>query len=277
MKPAPFDYVRAADRDEVLEVLRREGSEARILAGGQSLMPMLAMRLARPGVLVDVMSVPALRILTDDAKGLTVGAGIRQAALAGLPDLARRHPLLAAALPWIGHAQTRSRGTVCGSVAHADPSAELPLLLLALGGEVRLRSHRRARSLPAREFLTGLMSTAKADDEMVEAVFIPATNPGTGHAFREVGRRHGDYAIVACAAVADGAGVRLAIGGVADRPALRTMPAPDDRGLDDALDALAWDLEARDDLHATARYRRELVRRLGRATIEEAARCRVPQ
>lgn len=276
MKPAAFDYVRAADRGEVLEVLRREGGEARILAGGQSLMPMLAMRLARPGVLVDVMGVPELRTLTDDTKGLTIGAGIRQAALGRLPDLARRHPMLAAALPWIGHAQTRTRGTVCGSVAHADPSAELPLLLLVLGGEVRLRSHRRARSLPAEAFLTGLMSTARAEDEMIESVLIPATKPGTGHAFREIGRRHGDYAITACAAVADAAGFRLAVGGVADRPVLRAMPSPDDPGLDDALDALAWDLEARDDLHATARYRRELVRRLGRATIEEAARCRAP-
>ena len=276
MKPAPFDYVRATERGEVLEVLRREGGEARILAGGQSLMPMLAMRLARPGVLIDVMAVPEFRILGDEAKGLTIGAGIRQAARAALPGLATRHPLLAAALPWIGHAQTRSRGTVCGSIAHADPSAELPLLLLALGGEVRLRSHRKARSLPAEQFLTGMMSTARAEEEMIESVFIPAPKPGTGHAFREIGRRHGDFAIVACAAVADAAGPRLAVGGVADRPALRTMPSPDDPALalDEALDAFAWELEARDDLHATARYRRELVRRLGRAAIEEAVRCR---
>lgn len=274
MKPAPFDYVRAEDREEVLDVLRREGAEARILAGGQSLMPMLAMRLARPGVLVDVMRVPDFRTLSDDAAGLTIGAGIRQAALGGLPDLARRHPMLAAALPWIGHAQTRSRGTVCGSVAHADPSAEIPLLLLALGGEVRLRSHRKARSLPAGEFFTGLMNTARAENEMIESVFIPASKPGVGQAFREIGRRHGDYAIVACAAVADRAGLRLAVGGVADRPMMRSLPQPGDPALDEALDAFAWDLGARDDLHATARYRRELVRRLGRATIEEAVQCR---
>lgn len=274
MKPAPFDYVRAADQGEALEVLRREGGEARVLAGGQSLMPMLAMRLARPGVLVDVMGVASLRTLTDDAKGLTVGAGVRQAALGGLPDLSMRHPMLAAALPWIGHAQTRSRGTVCGSVAHSDPSAEIPLLLLALGGEVRLRSHRKARTVLATQFFTGLMSTVRAEDEMIESVFIPAPKPGTGHAFHEIGRRHGDYAIVACAAVVDAAGARLVVGGVADRPTLRALPLPGDPGLDDALDALAWDLEARDDLHATARYRRELVRRLGRTAIEEAARCR---
>lgn len=274
MKPAGFDYVRAADRAEVLEVLHREGGDARILAGGQSLLPMLNMRLARPGVLVDVMGVAALRQLTDDARGLTIGAGVRQQALLALPDLATRHPLIAAALPWVGHAQTRARGTVCGSIAHADPSAELPLLLLALGGEVRLRSRRRARRVPAEQFLTGMMSTARAEDELVEAVFFPAAKPGAGHAFREIGRRHGDFAITACAAVVDAAGTRLAVGGVADRPMLRAMPPPGDPALEDALDALAWELEARDDLHATARYRRELVRRLGRAVIEEAARCR---
>lgn len=274
MKPAAFDYVRAADRAEVLEVLHREGGEARILAGGQSLLPMLNMRLARPGVLVDVMGVAELRQLTDDARGLTIGAGVRQQALLALPDLTARHPLIAAALPWVGHAQTRARGTVCGSIAHADPSAELPLLLLTLGGEVRLRSRRRARVVPAAQFLTGMMSTARTEDELIEAVFFPAPRPGAGHAFREIGRRHGDFAITACAAVVDAAGARLAVGGVADRPLLRAMPPAGDPALEDALDALAWELEARDDLHATARYRRELVRRLGRAVIEEAARCR---
>ncbi len=221
------------------------------------------------------MGVAELRKITDDARGLTIGAGVRQQALLALPDLASRHPLIAAALPWVGHAQTRARGTVCGSIAHADPSAELPLVLLAQGGEVRLRSRRAARTMPAEQFLTGLMSTARRDDELIEAVFFPAPRPGAGHAFREIGRRHGDFAIVACAAVVDAAGARLAVGGVADRPLLRTVPMPGDPALAEALDAFAWELEARDDIHATARYRRELVRRLGRAVIEEAARCRV--
>jgi 2-furoyl-CoA dehydrogenase FAD binding subunit len=183
--------------------------------------------------------------------------------------------MLAEALPWVGHAQTRARGTVCGSVAHADPSAELPLLLVALGGEIHLRSRRKKRRLPAERFFTGLMSTARGEDEMIEAVSLPAPAPGTGHAFREVGRRHGDFAIVACAAVVRNGDARLAVGGVADRPVCRAMPRSSASELDDALDEFAWDLEARDDLHATARYRRELVRRLGRVAIEEAAaRCR---
>jgi len=123
-------------------------------------------------------------------------------------------------------------------------------------------------------FFTGIMSTDRNDDELIEAVRFPAARPGTGYAFREIGRRHGDFAIVACAAVVDARAARLAVGGVADRPVARALPLPGDPGLDDALNAFAWELDARDDLHASAAYRRQLVRRLGRKTLEEAGRCR---
>jgi len=271
VKPAAFDYVRAETRDEVLEVLHREGPSARVLAGGQSLLPMLNMRLARPSVLVDIMGVAEWNRVVDDGASLRIGAAVRQAALERRADLVRRQPLLAAALRWVGHMQTRSRGTICGSVAHADPSAEIPLVLVALGGEIRLRSRRRTRRIAAAEFFTGMMTTVRGDDEVIEAVSVPAARAGVGYAFREVARRHGDFAIVGCAAVADRSSVRLAVGGVADRPLVRDLPATD---LGEALDRFAWGLDARDDLHATARYRRELVRRLGRATIDEAMRCR---
>ena len=190
------------------------------------------------------------------------------------PELERRQPLLAAALPWVGHAQTRSRGTVCGSIAQADPSAELPLVLLTLNGSIELSSRKRRRRVAAAKFFTGAMSTARDDDELIEAASFPSVMPGTGTAFREFGRRHGDFAIVACAAIAGGQGTRLGIGGVADRPVVRDFAQLDGRALDEALDAFAWDLDARDDPHATARYRRELVRQIGRQTIEEARRCR---
>lgn len=278
MKPAAFEYVRATSREEALDVLLQESSNARVLAGGQSLLPMLNMRLAKPAVLVDIMGVEEWRRVDDDGSTFRIGAAVRQAEIEGeierRPDLARRQPLLAAALPWVGHAQTRSRGTVCGSVAHADPSAELPLVLVALDGRVHLRSRRRAREMAAREFFTGMMATARADDEIVEAVSLPSAEPGTGYAFREVARRHGDFAIIACAAAVNSGGARLAIGGVADRPVARDLPGVASKELPDALDQFAWELEARDDLHATARYRRELVRRLGRAVIEEAMLCR---
>ena len=274
MKPAPFDYVRAETLDEALDVLAREGGDARVLAGGQSLLPMLNMRLARPQVVVDVMRIEALKRVEERGGALVVYAGVRQAAVERRPDLAARQPLLAQALAWIGHAQTRSRGTLCGSVAHADPSAELPLVLVALSGDVHLRSRRASRHVKAEAFFSGMMATARRDDELVEAIALPNARPGTGYAFREIGRRHGDFAIVACAAVVGDGTARLAIGGVADRPVACALPPPGATALDDALDAFAWSLEARDDLHASARYRRELVTQLGRSTLEEAAGCR---
>ena len=274
MKPAPFDYVRAETLDEALDVLAGAGGEARILAGGQSLLPMLNMRLARPVIVIDVMRVPALKQIDGRGNALTVHAAVRQVEIERRTNLAKDQPLLAAALAFVGHAQTRSRGTLCGSVAHADPSAELPLVLVALGGSVHLRSRRAKRKVAAEAFFTGMMTTDRRDDEMIEAITFPAKEAATGYAFREVARRHGDFAIVACAASADAKGARLAIGGVAERPVARGMPLPGSSALDDALDEFAWSLEARDDLHASARYRRELVRRIGKATFEEAVRCR---
>ena len=275
MKPAPFDFVRAETLEEALSALAEAGDEARVIAGGQSLVPMLNMRLARPKVLVDIMGLADLNHIHETKGRIEIGAGVRQATLGRWPALPEKLPLVAAALPWIGHAQTRSRGTVCGSLAHADPSAELPLSLLVLGGEVRLRSRRKKRTVAARDFLLGMMATAVEPGEMIEAVSLPVHAPGTGVAFKEVARRHGDFAIVACAAVAGPVGTcRLAVGGVADVPQLVDLPDPDSPDFDDAINEFAWSLNAREDLHATARYRRELVRRIGRATIEEAIRCR---
>jgi 2-furoyl-CoA dehydrogenase FAD binding subunit len=270
MKPAPFDYVRAATLAEAHDVLAAEGGDAAVLAGGQSLVPLLSMRMARPKVVVDIMHLEELGGIRVENDAIRVGACVRQADLLAWPELAARQPLLAQALPWVGHWQTRARGTVCGSVALADPSAELPLCLLALGGEINLSSKQGRRRMKADEFFTGLMSTARRDDELIEAVSFPCRRPGEGYAFREFARRHGDFAIVACAAVATEGGVRLAVGGVADRPVVRDF----DDASGEALAAFAHELDARDDLHATADYRRNLVRRLGRITIDEAQACR---
>jgi 2-furoyl-CoA dehydrogenase FAD binding subunit len=280
MKPARFDYVRAGSADDVLRVLYQVGTDARVLAGGQSLLPMLNMRLARPRVLVDIMRVAEWQRVGDDGRALRVNAAVRQISLERHRGLAHRQPLLAAALPFVGHAQTRSRGTVCGSIAHADPSAELPLVLLALRGTVHLRSRRHRRDVSIREFFDGTMATACADDEVIEAVSFPTARPGAGYAFREVARRFGDFAIVACAAVADATGVRLAVGGVADHPRAIDLPA-DPAAFTDALESFAWELDARDDIHATARYRRELVRQIGRevalkAQADAATETRTP-
>jgi 2-furoyl-CoA dehydrogenase FAD binding subunit len=163
MKPAAFDYVRAEHLDEALDVLGREGSDARILAGGQSLMPMLNMRLAKPSTIIDIMRLNELNRIDNKAGTITVGAGVRQASLLDWPELGRSLRLAALALPWTGHAQTRSRGTVCGSIAHADPSAELPLILQALKGEVHLRSAKRRRRVTAQDFFAGMMATTRAE------------------------------------------------------------------------------------------------------------------
>ena len=267
MKPAAFDYIRAEHLDEALDVLGREGSDARIIAGGQSLMAMMNMRLAKPRTLIDIMHLPELVRIERKGGIITVGAGVRQASLLEWPELSRSLQLAALALPWTGHVQTRSRGTVCGSIAHADPSAELPLVLQALGGEVHLRSAKRRRRVAAKDFFAGMMVTTRADDELIEAVSFPVVQKRC--AFREVARRHGDFAIVACAAVETADGVRLAVGGVADMPAARDFPDLDGSALDDALNGFAYDLDARDDVHATARYRRDLVRMIGRDLVRE--------
>ena len=271
MKPAPFDYIRAESLDEALAALREHGSDARVLAGGQSLLPMLNMRLAKPAVVIDVMRIEALSRPVREKSALVAPAALRQADMLSRDGLAGEVPLLAAALPWVGHVQTRARGTLCGSVAHADPSAEIPLCLVALKGSIRLRSAKRRRTVPAEDFFIGMMLTDKGDDELIEAVTFPTAMPGAGYAFAEVGRRHGDFAIAACAAVVDDGQKRLAVGGVGDRPVAREFGQLDGSALDDALNAFAWELGAGDDLHATARFRRDLVRKLGRRVLDEAA------
>ena len=274
MKPAPFDYLRADDEDEALEALAEAGDDARLLAGGQTLMPMLNMRLVEPAILIDISRLTGRREIDDDGSVIEVGAAVTQAELETWPPLARRAPLLAQALPLLGHVQTRSRGTVCGSIAFADPSAELPLCLATLGGEVVLRSRAGTRTLPVHEFQTGMLSTACREDEMVAAVRFPAAEPGAGHAFTEFARRHGDFAIVAVAAIARANGIRIGVGGVAEQPVVQEWPLLAGSALDDALNALAWSLDAADDVHASARYRRELVRGLGKRTADAALEAR---
>jgi 2-furoyl-CoA dehydrogenase FAD binding subunit len=270
VKPAPFDYVRAESLAEAHDVLASEGGDATVLAGGQSLVPLLSMRMARPTVVIDIMHVAELGGIHIEDDSIRVGATVRQAELLAWPDLAKYQPLLAQVLPWVGHRQTRARGTVCGSIALADPSAELPLVLAALGGEIVLSSCKGRRKVTPDHFFTGLMSTSRLDDELIESVSFPCAAASQGFAFREFARRHGDFAIVACAAIATENHVRLAVGGVADRPVVRDFGDANE----DPLRDFAESLDARGDLHATADYRRRLVAKLGAQTIAEARRCR---
>jgi 2-furoyl-CoA dehydrogenase FAD binding subunit len=273
MKPASFDYTHCNTAEEALQVLAEHADDARIMAGGQSLMPMLNMRLVRPAVLVDIAAIENLAYVKEGAGFVEFGAAFTQAAAESWPKLRETVPLLAAALPHIGHIQTRNRGTICGSLCHADPSSELPLCLATLDGEVVLRSRRKTRTVKAAKFQLGMLSTAKQPDEMMVAARYPRARPGWGYAFRELSRRHGDFAVVALAAVVGEGRVRLGVGGVADKPTVREWGYLDNTELADALNDFAWDLGGNDDIHATARYRREMVRRIGRKVIEEARQC----
>lgn len=274
MKPPPFAYLRAGSLEEALAALEEEGEEARILAGGQSLLPLLNMRLARPRLLIDIMKIPELRRIEQEGEAIAVGAGVRQAELETWPELSQTLPLLSRVFPHLAHWQIRSRGTICGSIAHADPSAELPLALLALEGKVRLISRRGRRSVAAEAFFLGPMITSRRDDEMIEAVLFPRHRPGSGYAFTEVARRDGDFALLALAAVADARGVRLAIGGVEDRPRLLRLPPAAAPDFLPALGAALERLVPRGDHHASAAYRRTVLATLAPRVVAEAERCR---
>ena len=268
MKPRPFDYARPDTVDEALALLAEQGDEARILAGGQSLMAMMNLRLADPGMLIDITRIAALDHIRDLGDTIEIGAAVTQNKLLGWLDLKAKLPLLAAALPHVGHFQTRNKGTVCGSVAHADPSSEIPLSLAVLGGEVMLRSKRGERVLKAKDFQKDMLTTARAADELIIAVRLPVH--GQGAAFREVARRHGDFAMVAVAAVSDGKGnARLGVGGVAGTPVVRAI----DGGVKDAVEKLAAELEGYEDLHASAELRKDILRNLAPLVIAEAEKC----
>jgi 2-furoyl-CoA dehydrogenase FAD binding subunit len=272
MKPAPFDYVRATSTQHALDALADAGEDARVLAGGQSLMAVLNMRLAQPRLLVDISRTEELdHVRADrDAGWLTVGAATTQGSVEWRATLRDEVPLLALAFPNISHFQIRNRGTVCGSIAHADPSAELPLVLSALGGQVVLRSARGTRTLAAKAFLQGMLTTAREPDELVEAVRFPLKKPGERYGFTEFSARHGDFALVSCAAVVTDDAITLAVGGVADRPVVERWPHLAGDDLRGALNDLSWQLGARDDAQVSAGYRRHLVRQLGWRVIEEA-------
>jgi 2-furoyl-CoA dehydrogenase FAD binding subunit len=269
VKPRPFDYVRPDTVEEAVALLAEYGDDARILAGGQSLLPMLNLRLIDVGVLIDISQVAALDVIRDRGDTIEIGAAVTQNKLMAWPGLAPKLPLVAAALPFVGHFQTRNKGTVCGSVAHADPSSELPLALAVCGGEVVLQSKRGERVLAADAFQKDMLTTAREPDELIVALRFPVT-AGRGAAFREVARRHGDFAIVAVAALTDDKDmVRLGVGGMTGRPMVRKI----DGDAAAAVGEWAQELEGYEDLHASAALRRDLFRHLGPHVIEEAKRC----
>ena len=274
MKPRPFDYVRPDTVEEALALLAEYGDDARILAGGQSLVPMLNLRLVDTGVLIDIWRISELDVIRETDRAVEIGAAVTQNKLMAWPELAKKLPLLAAALPFVGHFQTRNKGTICGSIAHADPSSEIPLALAVLGGEVVLRSKQRGeRVVAAHEFQKDMLTTAREPDELIVAVRFPVM-AGQGAAFREVARRHGDFAIIAVAAIADSHGVvQLGVGGMAGRPAVVEVGGATQHLSKSFFEHFAREFGGYDDLHATAAMRRDLFKNLAPDVVAEALRC----
>jgi 2-furoyl-CoA dehydrogenase FAD binding subunit len=272
MKPRPFDYIQPDTVEEALALLAEYGDDARILAGGQSLLPMLNLRIVEAAALIDISRIAALDAIREVGDSIEIGAAVTQNTLLAWPQLAEKLPLVAAALPHVGHFQTRNKGTVCGSIAHADPSSELPLTLAVLRGDIVLKSQRGERVLAAKDFQKDMLTTARAADELIAAVrFSVAKGIERGVAFREVARRHGDFAIIAVAAVADDKNtIRLGVGGMAGAPVVREISNGDAA---DAIAAWADALEGYEDLHASAAMRRDLFRNLAPLAVEEAIRC----
>ncbi len=286
MKPAPFDYAPARSAAEAVELLSRHGDEAKVLAGGQSLVPMLNMRLARPRVLVDVNGIGELDYLRETDRALAVGALVRQRKLERWA--ADRMPLIAEALHAVGHVAIRNRGTIAGSIAHGDPASELPALLLCLDGAVVARSGRGERVIPAGELHLAPLTTSLGPDELVTEVRFALPPEGSGWGFAEVARRHGDFALVGAAAIlwlGDDdrvAGVRLAFFGVGGTPVRGTAAetaitgsAPTAARLKEAAREGAASLSPDGDLHASADYRRRVAAVLAERTLTAALeRCR---
>ena len=279
MKPAPFAYAKAKSLDHAIELLARPDGEARLLAGGQSLIATLNMRLSAPKLLIDLNGIGGLAGIAVKNGAVEVGALTRHAEAERSAEIARHAPLIALAMPHIGHAAIRNRGTLGGSIAFADPAAELPACLLALGGEVDIVGPNGKRTVKADDFFKGLFDTALGTGDVLTAVRIPAATEDTRVGFAEFARRHGDYAMVGLAACAqaDGKGlgdVRLAYFGVANVP-LRAKKAETkltEGNIDDAVKALDADLDPSDDVQATAATKKHLagvlLRRVARQLME---------
>jgi carbon-monoxide dehydrogenase medium subunit len=265
VKPAPFAYAKARSLAHAIELLA-SNAEARILAGGQSLIATLNMRLSRPAMLIDINDVADLDGIVVKDGMVEIGALVRHAQAEHSEVIAEHAPLLAKAIPEIGHPAIRNRGTIGGSIAFADPAAELPACLLALGGELAIVGPTSERSVKADDFFKGLFETALGAGEVIKAIRVPAANAATRTGFAELSRRHGDYALVGLAGVATANGsaltdVRLAFFGVSATPvrARKAEAALAGGKLDDAVAALARDLDPPDDVQETGAVKRHLA------------------
>jgi 2-furoyl-CoA dehydrogenase FAD binding subunit len=275
MKPAPFDYVRAATLAEAHAALAAEGGDAAVIAGGQSLVPLLSMRLAAPSALVDINGIPDLDGIDVTDEGVRIGALARHADVLADEKVRRVQPLVSLALANVAHATIRNRGTTVGSIVHADAAAEMPMVLRLLEGSVDVASVRGRRTIPAAELFAGPLESTLAHDEIAVEAFFPGLAPGAGVAFQEIARRHGDYALVGVAAHVETDGetvtrARVGFVSVSDVPVVVDVTdAVQDPGGDPAATALA-ELDPAEDIHATAAYRTHLVKVLAPRVLAAA-------
>ena len=284
MKPAPFEYFRPQSLDEALSLLAEHGGDAKALAGGQSLIPAMNFRLAAPSVLVDLNGIGALSYIQDDSGDVRIGGMTRQRMVERSTLVSDRVPLIAETMPHIAHPAIRNRGTIGGSLAHADPAAELPAVMLALKARLTVSSQSGTRDVAADDFFVGLFTTAVQPGELLTDIRIPPPAKRSGFAFKEISRRHGDFALVGVAAVVqlDEKGhcteARIALLSVGDRPMLAGQAAkaligqqPSAESIRAAADAAAThDIDPSGDIHASARYRRQLANVLTRRVLERA-------
>ena len=276
MKPAAFDYYRPETIEETISLLSEYGDDSLLLSGGLSLGPMLNMRVARPSVIIDINRIKGLGGIAKIENQLKLGALARQADLATSKECHDFVPLLTEAMKHVGHYQTRSRGTIGGSIAHADPSAEIPLCAVTLGADVELMSLSGKRAVPADDFFVGALETVRAPDELVTAINFPVCKNGGSIAFEEISERKGDFAIVAMSAWVgykdEEVSVRLGFGGVEDRP--RYLEIVDfeiryDRIIEQINDFVD-ELAPLEDRRATGAFRKQLARHLGKKVFKTA-------
>ena len=284
MKPAPFEYFAPLELQEALDLLERYGDEAKILAGGQSLMPLMNLRLARPGLIIDINRLSGLDTITATPEGgLTIGALTRQRALERSKIVQEQNPILAAAMPLIGHFQIRNRGTIGGSLVHADPAAELPAVSLLLGAEFLLRSKSAVRVVPAAEFFLSYLTTAIRPAELLTEIRLPKWPSGEAWAVQEIARRKGDFALIGVALRAELDGEKtvqkavIVMFGVDSKP-LRMERAEailkgrriSEAFLRELSGVVAEELQPDSDIHASAAYRKEVGGVLVRRALESA-------
>lgn len=283
MKPAPFEYLAPESLEEALAALRHDIPDTRILAGGQSLMPLLNLRLIKPKIVMDLNRVSGLNGIKEVSGSLSIGAMTRQSSVERSPIVKQRCPILTEAIKYIGHVAIRHRGTIGGSLAHADPAAELPAVALALDARFEAVRDGVSRTIEAKDFFVDYLTTALGPDEILKEIVFPAIQPSSGYAVEEIARRHGDFAIAGVVAVVDLDGdakiadARIALFGVAAIPvrggraeAALKGQRPDPNVLRDAARLLHDALDPPSDIHASSAYRMHVVSVLAVRALERA-------